>query len=168
LRHLITTVEIAGLKSLIVVLGANAPLLSAEAGGRHVKVVINAGWQEGIASSIRCGINALQNSYPECDGALILVCDQPHITVDLINQLINAQKKSGKPIVAAAYENTVGTPVVFHRSFFVDLTSLKGDKGAGKILKQVPGSVVTVDFPLGGLDIDTQQDYDAWRKNLLR
>jgi len=85
----------------------------------------------------------------------------------LINELIAAHKTSGKPIAASAYGNTVGTPVVFHRSFFPRLSSLKGDKGAGKILKEMPESIVTVDFPLGNLDIDTQQDYEAWQKNRL-
>jgi len=165
---MISTVERAGLTSLIVVLGADASSLSGEADGKHIDVVINAGWQEGIASSIRGGINALQNRYPSCDGALILVCDQPYITVDLINQLIRVQKKSGKPIAASAYENIVGTPAIFHQSFFTELASLQGDKGAGKILKQVPGSIATVDFPLGSFDIDTQEDYDNWRRaNLI-
>ena len=162
---MVSTVERAGLKSLIVVLGANAASLFTEVNSKYSYAVNNTKWQEGIASSIRCGINAQQNRNPACDGVLILVCDQPHITVDLINQLITVQKKSGKPIAASAYENTVGTPAIFHRSFFAELTSLKGDKGAGKILKQVPDSIATVDFPMGSFDIDTQQDYDSWMKD---
>ena len=167
LKHMISTVESAGLTSLIVVLGANASSLSAEADGKHIDVVINTGWQEGIASSIRCGIIAMQNRYPACDGALIIVCDQPYITVDLRNQLIRVQKKSGKPIAASAYEKIAGTPAIFHQSFFTQLASLQGDKGAGKILKQVPDSIATIDFPLGSFDIDTQEDYDNWKANLI-
>jgi len=108
-----------------------------------------------------------KNGDVNVQGALILVCDQPYITVDLINQLIRVQKKSGKPIAASAYENIAGTPAIFHQSFFTELTSLQGDKGAGKILKQVPDSIATVDFPLGSFDIDTQEDYDNWKANLI-
>jgi molybdenum cofactor cytidylyltransferase len=88
-----------------------------------------------------------------------MVCDQPHLTSSLLNEMVSSQKKTGKPIVAAEYEGVRGTPVLFHRTFFPELLLLKGDRGAGKILQQQPELVATVSFPLGAIDIDTIENY---------
>ncbi|MCW3116993.1 MAG: MobA-like protein-like protein [Chitinophagaceae bacterium] len=165
LQHMIDVITHAGLQPVLVVLGANASTLISEPDGDNTVYVMNDACQEGIASSIRCGINALQKKYIACDGALLMVCDQPYITSALLNELINTQKQSLKPIAACTYENIIGTPAVFHKTFFPDLLSLKGDKGAGKILQQRPDAVATLDFPMGRFDIDTPEDYDAWLKS---
>ena len=88
-----------------------------------------------------------------------MVCDQPHITAVLLNKLLAVQKETGKPIVACSYSGVTGTPALFHKSLFPALLSLKGDKGAGKLLQQQTVSVATVPFPEGAIDIDTMEDY---------
>ena len=85
--------------------------------------------------------------------------DQPFVTADLFNNLIEQKENSDRLIIASSYENTVGTPVLFDRKYFDSLSSLKGSEGAKKLLKQFQDDVATVAFPLGGVDIDTQEDY---------
>ena len=149
---------------VIVVLGASSNLTTNEiTDDENICKLINDKWSEGISSSIRCAVNFLQQEFPLTDGAIILVCDQPFITGALINDLITIQKKTGKPIVASSYSDTVGTPVLFHKSFFPELMNLSGDTGAKKIILQHPDSVVTVPFPEGNIDIDTAGDYEALR-----
>jgi molybdenum cofactor cytidylyltransferase len=101
----------------------------------------------------------------EMDGVLIMVCDQPRVTVSLLQALVARQQESGLPIVASRYGDIKGTPALFHRSMFPLLLELKGDRGAGKLLADRPEKVATVDFPEGANDIDTMADYERLTKS---
>jgi len=47
---------------------------------------------------------------------------------------------------------------------FPELILLKGDKGAGNILKKRFQDISIVPFPMGKFDIDTTDDYQALKK----
>jgi molybdenum cofactor cytidylyltransferase len=168
LQHAADTAIETGLEPVIVVLGARGDIISESLTGMPVKIVVNSAWEEGMASSIRSGINELLQHYPQTDGAIIMVCDQPFVSVGLLDSLLETQHETGKPVVAATYDGITGTPVLFHRKIFFSLMELKGDKGAGKFLGKHPEWVATVTFPEGKLDIDTETDYEnlqQWKKN---
>ena len=144
----------------VVVTGANGEHLAAALDPGQVKLVFNPNWQQGIASSIRCGLQALLNRTPEPDQVIFMVCDQPFVTAGLLLDLINEQQKSRKPIVASAYADTLGIPALFDKSFFSQLLDLQGDTGARRIIQQNSGDVATVVFEEGLYDIDTVVDYE--------
>lgn len=154
----------AALKSsaseLIVVLGAQADQLRDEIQDPAVHVVYNEAWQEGMASSIRTGINAFVGRHPDADAVILMVCDQPHVSSDLLNEMIAVYKQTAKPIVACGYDNTYGPPTLFHSGLFHELLELKGDKGARMIVAEHSGSVEIVPFPNGEVDVDTEADYE--------
>jgi molybdenum cofactor cytidylyltransferase len=72
--------------------------------------------------------------------------------------MIQLRLTSHKPIIASAYNETIGIPALFDRSCFPDLLQLKGDSGAKGIILARPHDVVSFDFPAGG--IDTAADYE--------
>lgn len=144
---------------VIVVLGANAEKLEKEIIEKKVHIEENKEWQEGMASSVRCGITALMRIAPSVDAAIIMVCDQPFVSPELLNELNNQQKNTGKPIVTSQYENAIGPPALFYKTIFPELLKLKGDAGARKIIEQRKGDVSTVSFIKGSIDIDTEADY---------
>lgn len=147
-------------QSVIVVLGANADILQDEIAGEKVNVVINADWQEGMASSIRTGVKAITEISPFIEGVILLVCDQPFINSALLNNLITAHQKTGKEIVACTYGNTFGPPVFFHHSLFSELLQLKGDTGARSIVQKHLDNMEAIPFPGGIFDIDTEGDFE--------
>jgi len=71
---------------------------------------------------------------------------------------METKKTTGKGIVASAYAGTVGTPVLFDKSYFQALASLRGDQGAKKLLKMYAQDMATVPFEQGEVDIDTADD----------
>lgn len=148
---------------VVVVLGANADIIQKEITTDEVHVAINADWQEGMTSSIRTGIKAINEINPAIEGIILSVCDQPFINTALLNNLITTHKKTNKGIVACIYENTFGPPVFFHQLFFSELLRLKGDAGARSIVQQHIGDVEAVPFPEGAFDIDTNDDYEKIR-----
>jgi molybdenum cofactor cytidylyltransferase len=75
--------------------------------------------------------------------------------------MIAARERTKKPIIACAYDNTLGTPVLISKKYFNELLHLKENEGAKKIIRLHPGSVESISFPRGNVDIDTMQDYAA-------
>ena len=145
---------------VIAVLGAHAEKIKPTLNIPGLNVVNNNDWQEGMASSIRTGLTNMMELYPKVDGIIILVCDQPYLSHDLIKALIEAQHSTGLPAAAAAYNGKLGTPALFHKSLFSALMLLSGDTGARKMLERMRENVVEVDFEMGDVDIDTLADYE--------
>jgi molybdenum cofactor cytidylyltransferase len=164
LQHAIDTAKQTLIETIIVVLGSNADTILKEIETSAIHVVKNDNWQSGMASAIRCGIQASQTLDATIDAAILMVCDQPFVTSDLLNNLIEKQKETGKPIIASQYGDASGVPAFFHQRLFAELMDLKGDTGAKKIMMQHSDLLVTVSFPKGSIDIDTIDDYDALKK----
>jgi molybdenum cofactor cytidylyltransferase len=145
----------------IVVVGAHADQVEPELSQLPVQLVHNTSWQEGIAASIRAGLSFLQEQTTVPENVIFMVCDQPYVTGNLLNQLIARQAATNKLIVASAYGGTLGIPALFNKVLFKQLLELQGDAGAKKIIQQHMGDVVAVAFPLGNIDIDTVKEYEA-------
>ena len=145
----------------VVVTGAHADQLVAAVDPSQVQIVFNPEWEQGIASSIRCGLQALLNRTPTPEQVIFMVCDQPFVTCNLLLDLINEQQKSTKAIVASAYAGTLGIPALFEKTMFQQLLDLQGDAGAKKLMQQHPDQTAAVDFPQGNIDIDTVDEYEA-------
>jgi molybdenum cofactor cytidylyltransferase len=114
---------------VVVVLGANQEKIEPELVGLPVIMPVNTGWGEGLASSLRVGLAALPNE--PIDAFLILLTDQPHVTADLLRQLINAAQETGQGIVASRY-STGRYDVVRH----------SGAGGAGTTWSGIPERAV--------------------------
>ncbi len=147
------------IENIFVVLGAHFEEIRESITNTNVSILKNRHFEEGMSSSIRCGLKEIIEKSPQVESVIFLVCDQPFVNSDLLLNLMSEFKKSGKPIVASQYENILGTPALFHKSFFDELLKLEGDVGAGKIIKQNLDSVASVNFEEGIVDIDTLEDY---------
>jgi molybdenum cofactor cytidylyltransferase len=150
--------------AVIVITGANASLIEKELIDYPVKKVFNENWQDGMASSILCGLTYAESILPDLEAVLFMACDQPFVDGDLLNNLIEKQKATGTPITACVYEEVTGIPAIFHKSIFPGLKTLEGDSGAKKIIMHHADKTVTLLFQQGKIDIDTKIDYE----NLLK
>jgi molybdenum cofactor cytidylyltransferase len=160
IRRVAKTAIDAGIGEVFVVVGANAEQVVTELNMPQLRLVENEDWQEGMASSIRNGLAAVEKADPEVNGIMILVCDQPHLDTGTLQAILKKQQTSGLVIAASLYEGKVGTPAVFHRSIFPALMELKGDTGARKIFSAYSEQVALVPFEKGIIDIDTKEDYE--------
>lgn len=145
---------------VIVVLGAHAQEIAALHKHNQINIVINENWENGMASSIVAGISNMIKLNNKIESIIITVADQIFIKKRNFNHLIKKQKETGKNIIASAYDGTIGTPVLFKKDYFEALLSLKGTEGAKNILKQYPHDLETAFFERGGIDIDTETDYN--------
>ncbi|MDB5001900.1 MAG: nucleotidyltransferase family protein [Mucilaginibacter sp.] len=165
-----TLIELAiesGLKSkcnpVIVVLGANADKIEPGIKSNDIQIIHNTAWTQGMASSIRAGINYIKDDNT-ITGAMIMLCDQPFVNRAIIDSLLYKQQ-TGTNIVACTYKDTFGVPALFKRALFTELLLLQGQEGAKKVINNHPDDVATVPFEKGGIDIDTVTDYEELLRN---
>ena len=148
----------AGADPVLVILGANRERIEAEVDLSGVRVVGNNGWQEGLASSIRLGVEEVQNQPTPASGVLLAICDQPAVTSEHLARMIETFREQPASAVASTYAGKRGIPAVFPRSAFVDLLALTGDQGARGLLSQADRKVIEMPLAGGELDIDRPAD----------
>jgi len=158
LAHTVSETLEAGLNPVVVVTGAFHTGVKKSLCGQSIDIIFNPAWEEGMASGIVAGLSNMLLLHPDVDAVIITVCDQPFISSALLSQLVSTFDMSGKGIIACAYADSVGTPVLFGHSYFEQLLALSGSEGAKKLLKQYPDDLATVAFPDGYIDIDTGED----------
>lgn len=158
LQRTIKTALASDCEHVIVVLGANPEKIEPTIANQPIQIIHNYDWQEGMASSIRIGVTATQQSIPQITSVILMLCDQPFADLSIINQLIKASTQSD--LVASAYNGTMGPPALFGKAHVEELLLLQGNEGAKKLLLKYAADVVTVPFPLGVIDIDTLGDYE--------
>jgi len=159
LQHIIQQAQLIPSEGALIVTGCYDALIKQALNNYQVKRVYNKQWKEGMASSIVLGLQWWLNHNDTITQILILVSDQPFLNADILNKLLQQQQQTQKGIVAATYDGIIGTPVLFSRQYFPYLLQLKGDKGAGNIVKAFPADVATILFEAGKYDIDTPEDY---------
>lgn len=130
----------------------------------HIENVL---WQEGMASSIRCGLEFMCARFPSLEAVFLLVSDQPYIRSELLQQMLRLQEEKKYSIVACSYSHTFGTPILIQRTHFDALYALKGDTGARKICRQYEQELGLVRFDEGAIDIDTREDYEAFKNRRI-
>lgn len=143
-------------RPVIVVIGANAEELDLPDSHPDVTIVQNTNWQQGMASSLKAGLNELGG---DAAGVAVMLCDQPFVDAGLINRLLQSNEETGKAIIACKYKEVAGVPSLFDQSLFPKLMALKGDEGAKHLIKTHPADVFTIEFEAGIIDIDTGEDY---------
>lgn len=106
----------AGVDEVVVVLGHHAQAIEAAIGQFPITLVRNPAPDEGQASSVRLGLQALS---PRLDAVIVALADQPLIDAQDITALISAFRRRGDkamvvPRVKAADGSTApGNPVMF-------------------------------------------------------
>lgn len=142
-----------------VVLGNEADRCGAEISNLPVRLEINPAWREGLASSIRVGVDAVRRHHPNLDAVVLTPCDQPFLTSAVLNSLMQIHLSTDSGIVASSYADTVGIPALFTAGWFQRLTELQGDRGAKALFETAGADLITVPFPQGATDVDTAEDY---------
>lgn len=117
------------------------------------EVVVNALADEGMAASIRCGVERAREL--GVAGAVVMSCDQVMLRAEHLRELCAEVDR----VTGSGYAGKVGIPAYFPAAVFDELMELKGDVGARALLL---GAVAVVDEGLA-LDVDTEADLEVLR-----
>ena len=163
LRHAAETALFSCCHPIVVVLGAQPDRLRLELAERDVLVAENPAWEMGMGSSICAGLATLETAAPELTGVVLMLCDQPLITSDALDALVQSHTDTGCPLVASEYGGTRGVPAFFSRALFPELRALPDAQGAKAIFARHESETTALPLPTGVWDVDTAADYARLR-----
>jgi molybdenum cofactor cytidylyltransferase len=155
-RHVALTALSAGFSNLVVVVGSFGEDVKRALDDLPVEIVTNSEWKSGQSTSVHAGLRALP---VETGAAVFLLADQPRVSSRLIQTLIEAHSTTLGPVIAPIVDGQRGNPVLFDKSTFSDLLSLKGDTGGRALFSRYPVTWIEWHDPTIIQDIDTENDY---------
>lgn len=153
-RHAASAALGAGLSQCILVTGHMAEDVSQAVDALDLQIANNPDFADGMASSIRVGMSALDTGV---EAVVVLLGDMPGITSATIGGMIGAYRTSKHAlIVTATADGKRGNPVLWDKRFFDALKTLTGDIGARHVIAE--NAEFVYDYEIGAaarLDLDT-------------
>ena len=157
LQHVLDAVAEVPFAQVVVVLGSDADTLRLRMAWRDERQVLNPDPRRGLSSSLQIGLLAAD---PTLDGAVILLGDEPLVSVDVIRRVLLAADGT-RPIVAPRYATAggrFGHPVFLASKVWPRALSLDGDEGMGPLIRTRPDLVRTVEVLGDNPDVDVPSD----------
>jgi molybdenum cofactor cytidylyltransferase len=123
---------------------------------KHMKTVVNEGYEEGMTSSFKAGLKEVEDA----DAVLLVLGDQPFLNPQLINEMIFQMERNRKAlIVCPVYEGKKGHPVLFSKSLFREILSLKKGEIIRDLIHKHGNQILKIETDrLSMIDIDTPED----------
>jgi molybdenum cofactor cytidylyltransferase len=149
----------SAVEEVVVVLGYEAAGVRRALAGLPVRCVENAGYAEGMSTSLHAGVAALP---AHTQAAVVALGDQPSVGPRVVDALIGEYRTSGGKIVAPLYHGIRGTPVLFAETLFAELLATSGDEGARGVIGRDPSRVSLVEIHRAlPPDVDTPAEYEG-------
>ena len=157
LAHVLERLRRSRVEHIILVLGKEYGKITEKIDLRGIRVIENRSFREGMSSSLKAGVRALDR---DCNAFLVVLADQPFVEPALVNNIISAYNEGKGLIVVPKHGRRRGNPVLFDFSLASKLLSITGDRGAKELLKEEKRNVyeLQVNDPSVFLDVDTPKD----------
>ena len=165
LRHTVKTLLASRLGEVVVVLGHQAEEVRILLHELEVRTVVNSHYREGQMSSVHCGLETLTRP---CDGVMICLVDQPLLTAQDIDVLIDAFGRRGASILVPTYEGRRGNPIVLAYAHRAEILGGGRNLGCKRLIESNPQLVSTVEMDVDHVvfDLDTPEDYASLQARL--
>ena len=126
-----------------------------------IQVVMNENSELGISHSIKLGIN----KDVDADAYMFMVCDQPFISLESLEKLIDGFIRSNKGMACVEHNGSLENPTIFSKKYKNELLSLNGDIGGKSIIKKHPDDLekVKIIHEVELIDIDTREELELLR-----
>ena len=128
-------------------------------GAELTEVAVCEDWDEGLAASLRCGVEAAGDA----DWVLITLGDEPALPPGAIDDVVRTARGAPPAIAAvrARWSGRLGHPVALRASLAARVRDRRGDTGARALLE----TAVVLEVECGHLgapsDVDTPADLEA-------
>jgi len=159
IRTIVDTITQSKVQETFVVLGAGHEKIMDALTGSSVTFCTNKNYKKGMLSSIQTGLESLPDHSEAC---MILLGDQPMITPEIIDAIIDAYNHTQKGIVLPVFENRRGHPVLIDRKYWSRIDSIDPKVGLRDLIWKIPDDIAEVGVDEEGIinDIDTREDYE--------
>ncbi|MBV5334845.1 MAG: nucleotidyltransferase family protein [Sulfuricurvum sp.] len=146
--------------AVYVVLGAHANEIAPTIAHYQVQTIENTNWKNGLGNSIAAGVKYIKQNQQQYDALLITLADQPLVTADYYNRLIDHYVQKEAKIIASETNNKPSVPALFDALYFEKLSQLHQDQGAKEILLAAQNDLYVIPADTNLIDVDTQSDYE--------
>jgi molybdenum cofactor cytidylyltransferase len=159
LERTLRNVRASNVSEIILVLGHAADDVQKTIATQGLKVVINPDYQQGMGTSLRSGLSAVSVA---ATAALIVLADQPWISSETLNRLIEGHQEHKPQIIIPMYQGFRGNPVLLDRSVFAEVQALNGDVGCRAVFGDHTEGILKLPVDDSGilLDIDSRDDLE--------
>ena len=156
--HIVDQLLASTVGEVHVVVGHQAERISAELSGRTVSIVNNPNYKSGMLSSVRCG---LRNIPEKCSAVMVVLGDQPSITTELIDQMLQSFAATEKTILVPLYKGKRGHPILFSSHYRDEIITQYGDVGLRGLLQSHSGDIFELAVSTASVlcDMDCPEDY---------
>ena len=149
----------SSIDELIIVLGYQKEIIEKLIDkNEKIKFVFNKDFENGMASSIKTGLDNLSE---KTEAFFICLGDMPMVSYDIYNQLIKS--KDNKKIIVPTYKKQQGNPVLFDKSMKEKVMGITGDVGAKKILELNKDKILNLEINDQGImkNFNTKVSFDS-------
>lgn len=152
----------AGANPVLCVVGHRAEEMAAALGEAPAQLIYNTDYLQGeMLSSYQTGVRHLQSTAPTVKGTLLALGDQPHIPIEVSQQVIAQAQATPNSIVIPSFEMRRGHPFYLPAHLWPELLALSHEETLRTLLQRHNTAVVYVNVDTNAilLDIDTPADY---------
>lgn len=159
IRSIVTKSLNSNLNQTIVVIGSHKNEVIEELNSLNIDLIENGRFEEGMLSSIQTGIKAVDE---ESDGVMILLGDQPMVSINIINRLIATFQKSNKGVIIPTFNNKRGHPVLISKKYWKQIKDLNPAIGLRELMMNNTHDMLEIKMENDVIlkDIDTPEDYE--------
>jgi molybdenum cofactor cytidylyltransferase len=141
-------------EDIVIVLGHKPEVVKPVLEKLGARWVVNEDYAEGMASSFKKGLDELKH----CDAVFLAFGDQPFVDRNFLVKAIDAWK-GGAKIVSPVYKGKKGHPVLFDKSLFDEILSLKKQEMVRDVIHRHAGEHRLVEAgEWAVVDIDSPED----------
>jgi xanthine dehydrogenase accessory factor len=160
----IAEVLASSVRHVIVVLGARYEDHLRAIRDYPVEIVHNTGFRDGMLSSVKCGLDHVPET---TEAVMILLGDQPMVTSDEMNRLIESYGNPEKEILVATHGVKRGHPLLIGRKFISEIKGFSSESSLRDLLEIHPDEIQEMQTENDRIlkDIDTEQDYESELKH---
>jgi molybdenum cofactor cytidylyltransferase len=164
IETIVETVVSSNVENTLIILGSDREKIEEKIKNSPVKIVYNRDFRSGMLSSVQCGFKAVPE---ETRAVLVVLGDQPKISADVSNKLIDAYKSTGKGIVLPVYKKERGHPVLIDMKYRSEVENLSPEVGLRGTVYNHPEDILEVDVETSSIfqDIDYEADYKRELEN---
>ena len=146
-------------ESVIVIVTREAVLNGIET-RKGVIYLVNDQPELGQSTSLKIAVAYLAKHYPECQGILVFLGDQPLVSKELAGKIEQVITKNPMSIIMPEYRGQKGHPVAFGKCWFKELLKVSGDAGGRGNIKKHPEVLIKIQGDSTCvMDADTPEDY---------